>query len=45
MSLMNKNYATLTATRAVETILERGAERLYDRYLQQKLPVHAHGLN
>jgi hypothetical protein len=42
---MNKNYATLSVGRAVETILDRGAEKLYDKYLEQKLPNHAHNLS
>ena len=42
---MNKNYATITAAKAIETLLDRGAEKLYDKYLQQKLPNHASHLN
>jgi hypothetical protein len=45
LSAMNKNYATLSVGRAVETILDRGAEKLYDKYLEQKLPNHAHNLS
>lgn len=35
----------MSVGRAVESILERGAGRLYDKYLEQKLPSHAHNLN
>lgn len=42
---MNKNYATITAAKAIDTLLDRGAEKLYDKYLQQKLPNHASHLN
>lgn len=42
---MNKNYATITVARALDNILDRGAEKLYDKYLEQKLPNHTHQLN
>ena len=42
---MNKKYATSSVGSAVEAILYRGAEKLYDKYLEQKLPNHAQNLN
>jgi hypothetical protein len=42
---MNKNFATMTVSRAVDTILDRGAEKLYDKYLEQKLPFHTYERN
>lgn len=42
---MNKNYATISASKAIDILLDRGAEKLYDKYLQQKLPNHASHLN
>ena len=38
---MNKNYATIHITHAIDGILDRGAGRLYDHYLTQKLPENA----
>lgn len=42
---MNKNYVTIQVNQAVETILDQGAEKLYDKYLQQKLPNHTYQTN
>ena len=42
---MNKNYATISASKEIDTLLDSGAEKLYDKYLQQKLPNHASHLN
>ena len=42
---MNKNFATIHVGNTIDNILEKGANKLYDRYLQHKLPQHTHGLN
>jgi hypothetical protein len=42
---MQINYAVHSATNTIDIVLERGAEKLYDRYLSQKLPDHTHSQN
>lgn len=35
---MERNYAVHSATNTIDVVLEKGAEKLYDKYLNQKLP-------
>ena len=42
---MQANYAVHSATNTIDVVLEKGAEHLYDKYLNQKLPDHTHQQN
>ena len=42
---VERNYAVHSASTTIDIVLDRGAEKLYDKYLNQKLPDHSHAQN
>ena len=42
---MQRNYAVHSATNTIDIVLDKGAEKLYDKYLNQKLPNHTNSQN
>lgn len=38
---MQRNHATHVASNTIQLVIEKGAGKLYDKYLNQKLPAHS----